>query len=294
MDYHEDVDIEVSPFRNMDTLEKKDLINILKRIVEEAKQIDRIVFCTILGGGWVGNTYHSWKSNDINTKHHCLISGVFSDHPLYHLHSHHNGDELGLRPMGEINKIPVYSSLGDTPCLIESLDIKEDEYVINMGTGSQVISKIKENINTISFLPAGRSFLVFDRFFGSMGVDFFMELKRINSTEVYESTLEIDLNVFSKARNFIDGGMISRITENNFTLSNVMSSILRCFVLQYSEHLEDPSKNTIKLVGGIPYKLPIIEDLFRHYHPTKKIINLSNSIPHTHIGIIKLIKRHLL
>lgn len=268
----------ISPFYKKDSISRNELWSLLISI---AQPCDRIIISTILGGGWVVDTYYSWKSTNNEPKKHCLISGLFADQPTYHMHVHHGGAVEGLQILGDIAGIPVYSALGDTPCVIESLDLQDNECAINKGTGSQIIS----NKEVISYIPAGRAFNCFEKFFDSINVDFFETLKMITPEDVYNSSLFIDLNIFKKSRGFVDGGCIDNIMEDNFTLTNLLASLLRCFVLQYKVNYAK-----VRLVGGIPQKLPILKELFEHY--TGKEVVVDNNAG-TLQGMVKMIDRYL-
>lgn len=292
-DKHGNMVSTVSPFQGSNIISKCDLFRILEEIVEQHLPVEAIVVCSILGGGWIGDTYYSWKSIVAAPKKYCLIGGLFADEPTYHLHCHHGGDVDRLLPIGFVKGVVVYSPLGDTNCVVESLDLQEDEYVINIGTGSQVIHRTESGINIVKFFPAGRAFLVFEKFFAAFGVDFFEQLDRITEQQVYDSNLTVDLNVFPQAKDFLGGGSIQGILEEGFTLTNLLGSILRCFVLQYASHLILPTKTKIRLVGGIPNKLPILKQLFSHYYTGKLIMNSNSTVSNTHVGMIKLIGRYL-
>lgn len=293
-DSHQNIGIELSPFKINNTINKNDILNIIELIICKSVPIDGVIFCTILGGGWIGDEYYSWKSSDPRPKLHCLISGLFSDISTYHIHKHHGGNVNGLHLLGHIRGTRIYSSLGDTNCVLESIDFNEHETIINIGTGSQVINRTKDNTTIVGFIPAGRSFLVFDKFFESIGFDFFGALGKITADQVYSSTMDIDLKTFPESKNFSVGGKLDRIVENHFTITNLLASILRCFVLQYRPYIDSPSKKIIRLVGGIPHKLPILSQLFEQYYPKFTIITEKSSISNTHMGMIQLIKRHLL
>jgi mannose/fructose/N-acetylgalactosamine-specific phosphotransferase system component IID len=73
--------------------------------------------------------------------------------------------------------------------------------------------------------------------------------------------------------------------ENNFNMTNLLSSLLRCFVLQY-----DINYDKVRLVGGIPQKLPILKTLFEHY--TGKEVVIDNNAG-TLQGMVKMIDKHL-
>jgi hypothetical protein len=283
-----------SPFKISKILSKVELKNILIDLINKTIHVDGILICTIIGGGWIEDTYHSWQSENKELKKHCLISGLFSDSKNYHIHPHHDNNNLNLpisnlRILGFLKDIPVYSALGDTNCVIESLDIKEDEYIINIGTGSQVIYKTNNSIFIEKFIPAGRAFLVYDNFFNLLGLNFFELLNQITINDVLESNLKIDLNIFEQAINYKDGGIIANIKENNLTPTNLFGSLLKNFVLQYKPFIINEHKKSIKLVGGIPKKISLLKDIFKNYYPDKNIIIENKEIENTHIGMIKYI-----
>jgi len=107
---------------------------------------------------------------------------------------------------------------------------------------------------------------------------------------VYNSNLDIDLNLFEQAFNYTGGGSISNIQEDNFTINNLLASILRNFVLQYKQFITDESKINIILVGGIPKKISILKTLFEFYYPKNKIKINSSDIENTHLGMIKYLE----
>jgi len=287
----------VSPFQSNNIISKSQLNDILQNIISSYSNIDGVVICTILGGSWMGDIYHSWKSNQIHTKNYCLISGLFGSKII---HNHHkdftNGDEYTskLKIIGYINKIPIFSSLGDTNCVIESLPLTYKNLAINMGTGSQVIYKQENNIIINKYIPAGRAFLVFNELFKSLNLDFFEQLKKIKIEDVINSSLNVDLNVFTQSHHYYKGGSISNINEGNFNVNNILGSILKEFVVQYKEYAYINMLDQILLVGGIAKKIPILKELFEYYYQGIEIIILEDSIESTYKGMIKIIKKDLL
>jgi len=280
-----------SPFLHENTLSRQEVHDLLVSTIERYKsEIEAVVFCTILGGRWDGDTYSSWKLLERGDFRGCLISGFFKDSKDYHIHKHHGGESDELKPLGELLGKTIYSALGDTFCVIESLDIQDDEYVVNMGTGSQVISTVGDGYHLDSHIPAGRAFLAFEEFFGS---SFFAELNSITVKEVISSDLDINLNVFKQAVKYTGGGAISNIQENNFNQKNLLASVIRCWVLQYGEYFENPSKTKVRLAGGIPSKMPIVKDLFERYYDRPTTIDTSKKLPETIIGISKYINKYL-
>ena len=279
-----------SPFSSKKTATRTELMKVLSDAIEP--KFDGVVCCSILGGGWVDDVYHSWKSNVTKySNHSCLVSGLFQDSPHYHVHSHHGGDTHELRLLGHIAGVPFYSSLGDTDCVINSLNIEPHEYVVNMGTGSQVISLKGDFVDVEKYIPAGRAFMCFDNFFSELGVSFFEQLERVTVKEVCNSTLCFDLNIFTQASRWRNGGEIFNIGEDNFNRSEFFASLIRCFVLQYDEFMFDDNKWKVRLTGGIPSKLPVIEEVFNVLYPDKTTVVDKTANPFQ--GQIKYIQEYL-
>lgn len=290
-----------SPFCKQNTITKSELYQTLKDLLCQHPEFTKVVCCSILGGGWLDGKYYSWKSNaewdHLETWYcplcyddsSCLISGLFKDSPSFHVHSHHGGDIEGLEPLGEIEGIVFYSSLGDTDCVIKSLDIKKDEYVVNIGTGSQVISLDGDDLKIEKYIPAGRTFLAYQKFFSELGTDFFEELSKLSTKEIMSSTIDFDLNIFKQSVGYVAGGSITNIKEDTLTKSNFFGSILKNFVNQYGDFFEDDNKS-IRLTGGIPEKLPVLGELFSLIH-NKEVTIDKVSNPFT--GQVKYIEEYL-
>lgn len=286
-----------SPFLRNPSTTKTELMTILSGIIKETP-CDSVVICTILGGHYDGETYHSWKSNKTGCKNYCMISGLFSDSPTFHIHEHHRNFtestkyQSGLGVLGYINNIPVRSSLGDTYCAINSISLEPDDVGINMGTGSQVFYTKDYNTIVQMYIPSGRAFFVFQNFFQEFGFDMFSYMSTISKDDVINSTLDIDLKVFSSAHNFVRGGSISPILEHTFNKNNFVSSIIREYTLQYRQFIPSRTKR-IHLMGGILSKINCLTDVFKHYYSEMDILSHNYSIENTHMGMSKLIKKYL-
>lgn len=277
-----------SPFKTSNVVRSEALYKTLSDILSNYEKVGGVVICTILGGKWQEGVYYSWK--DATDKgEFCLISGLFGsivhdDHkPFTTANSYVNG----LVVIGNLYQTPVYCSLGDTDCVIRSLKLKEGEVAVNMGTGSQVITK--HTINR--YFPAGRSFLAYQELFNSLGLDMFELMERLTAKDVLESPLKVDLAVFPQARGYTDGGSISQIGEGNFTINNILGALLRSFILQYRETIGDAE--TIILVGGIAKKIALLPSLFEYYYPQARIHLAEDGIESTHKGMINYINEQL-
>lgn len=284
-----------SPFKTSATITKQELRIILQGLLLEHHAVDRIVICTILGGFYKDDTYHSWKSTVAGIPISCMIGGLFIDEPTFHIHEHHakvfqiENFETGLKVIGYLDDKPIYSPLGDTDCVINSIRLDEHDVIINMGTGSQVVTKNGRK----SFIPSGRSFLTFANFFTNLGIDMFDYMSNLSLQEIQQSSLHIDLNVFPQAHKYNGGGYISGIREDNFNLKNFISSILKSYMDQYHDYISDAKYKRIILTGGIPKKLPIIHEYFSVRYENKKIIVDNHKIENTHRGMVKYIEEYL-
>lgn len=294
-DSYSKCDIIESPFLNKSILHKKECLSILESLLDKYTNIDRIIICTILGGHYENDIYYSWKINS-KIKNQCLISGLFFNESTFHIHEHHKDTtsytnyEKGLRILGFIKHTPIYSALSDTGCVIESVDLKSDDLIVNMGTGSQVIYFKEGKEIRHSFIPSGRSLLVFYNFFKSINLDIFELFKKATISKVVNSTMEIDLNVFKQSHKYSDGGFIKKINEDDFNIENLVYSILRCYVKQYLPYIEQSKCKNIILTGGIPKKIPVIKELLSIYSKDCNVKISNIDIENTHLGMINKIK----
>lgn len=277
-----------SPFKSESTITSDRLYKILDDVVLQYKKVDGVVICTILGGAWENSVYYSWKLG-VNPGKHCLIGGLFNakshiDHKLFTTAEQYYSN---LAVIGRIRETPIYCGLGDTDCVIRSLVLSKQDVAINIGTGSQVITT--KSIQR--YFPAGRSLLVYQGFFESLGLDMFELIDRVTINDVINSPLEVGLNTFKQSRNYIDGGFISKISEDHFSINNMLGALLRSLVTQYSEAVGDATR--ILLVGGVSKKIKILHSLFTHYYPQAVVILAEDGVESTHKGMIRYINEQL-
>lgn len=272
-----------SPFSTGGTTSKDELISYINSIIQQYPDCKKVMSCSILGGEWIDDVYYSWKVIKSPSKPDCLISKIFSNQTTYHIHSHHGGTTQEIKPLGYFGDVLFYSSLGDTFCVIEHMNIQDNEYIINIGTGSQVITKTDIH----KYIPAGRALSVFANFFNGINIDIYEKIQQLSIVDVLESSLEIDLNVFEQSFAYKNGGCINYIQENNFTINNLLGSILKCLVCQYKPFIKADSY-VIKLTGGIPKKIPLIKKIFEYYYPNPIIY--VDTDHETHMGLSKFIQ----
>ena len=200
----------------------------------------------------------------------------------------HYSDETFLI-LGEINfkknTIPVYGGYGDLQTSL--YNIQNDEWNINTGTGSQIVIKTKEKItnfetraffngNTIqciSHLPAGRSLNLIANFLKEIrqdkSTDFFW--KKIKYLKYHysadKSLLKTDLNFFAQNKNYLDGGFIKNINEDNFELNNFLISIIRSMANNYASIINQANKynqkKIINLYGSMSQNIPIFKKILK-------------------------------
>jgi sugar (pentulose or hexulose) kinase len=188
---------------------------------------------------------------------------------------------------GYINNIPVYAGIGDFQASIYGLNLEKYNLIINMATGSQIGCIIEKNeikndifnyrpyfnnlyIKCITHIPSGRLLNIFDNFLSELNFDIWEYIKTISIDDIYNSTLNIDTNIFSK-----NGISISNIFENKLTLKNLISSLIYNYVKQYINIIRDNNLNFeyIILSGGIVKKISIIKLIIEKELNIKTIIN---------------------
>lgn len=283
----------VSPFLNEDKIEIDRIINLLRYLVESYDSYDYILSCSIKNSSVINHELVTWKllNQNHDYKRESVIGCLFLNQPTYHLHKDHDisSSFSTISILGYLFEKTFLSCLGDTDCVKRSINLSDDSVLINLGTGSQIIT----NHEIKSFFPSGRMFLTFERFFKSMNCDFFEELHKIKLSDILNSTLEFDLSVFKQARNFIDFGSIKNIEENNFNKTNFLASLLKGYVDQYIAEIDLTSIDKIFLSGGISQKLKVISEYFS-YKTSKKISLITSKIPETHLGMSNMIESYLI
>ena len=274
-----------SPFLENETIHKKKLLTFLSNLVKDHKGIDGIVACSILGGGYEGDIYYSWKVDKRLTKKTCLLSELFKDYDSYHIHKDHGGEEDVLTLLGKLGNSNFYSSLGDTECVKRSFPLSAESCIVNLGTGSQVI---KPN-SIVKYIPSGRALNTYRDFFLELGIDIFDVFKDIEMEDLLESHMHFDLNIFNQSLKYKSpGGMITGIHERNFTFNNFINSLFSSYLNQYIPYISDSDK--IYLTGGISRRYPIIKKYFET-KTGKEVFLRSEHIEDTFLGVKnKLIK----
>ena len=158
-------------------------------------------------------------------------------------------------------------------------------FPVLLATGISPVSAAMTN--AIGVTPA--NFFAYRELFDSLDLDMFELMSTITVDDVFRSDLKMNLAVFPQARSYSNGGSINNIKEGNFTVKNLLGSMLKEFVLQYQSHIDNAS--TILLVGGIAKKIKILPELFQIYNPSKEFIVVEEGVESTHKGMIKYINK---
>ena len=192
---------------------------------------------------------------------------------------------------GPRGPVPVYAGVGDHQCSVLGAGVFEGSTAsVNLGTGSQVAVPAAPrdqgfehrphfdglDLTAVTHIPAGRALAEFVGFLQRVSErapagtdaprpDWWAELAALGPGEVEAAALEVDLAVFEGARGFRSGGGIAGIVEGGLTPESYLASVLRAFVTQYAEVLDeiDPGRRleVVALGGGIARNLPHLAEL---------------------------------
>ena len=184
-------------------------------------------------------------------------------------------------------KIPICVGVGDHQCSVLGAGLTDDSISFNLGTGSQISVLDGKNadetvetrpffdghyLQTITAVPAGRALNEYVGFLDEVSggnADFWTLLDKMSAADVLRSDLDFDLRLFPGARDFGDGGGITRIREGRLNLHNYLASLLRSFAAQYREiaAVLDPDHTLSRclLGGGIARNLPHLRNLIAHF-----------------------------
>jgi hypothetical protein len=182
---------------------------------------------------------------------------------------------------GKICNAIVYAPLGDLQSAVMGIDqeLEEGDIIINMGTGSQIIQigrtfrEDTENrtlfdyiLNCVTHIPSGRSMKFYKDLLN------LPEFNELEYNDILNSNEIIKLGYFKSAYGFDDYGGIRGISDTT-TKYTLACSLIRCYVEQYVDILNDKFKNRCRifLTGGISKNIPIIRRLFE-YHLSEGVI----------------------
>ncbi len=196
-----------------------------------------------------------------------------------------------LVEIGHVNfeeeKIPCFGGYGDLQASVHGASPTDSDWIINLGTGSQIISLVpthsqefeirkyfnQKEISCVTHIPAGRALNVFANFFREVreekSVEYFWnKLASVDPRTLANDAPNFDLAVFREAHGFKNGGAICQIYENAFGAKHFFEGLLNSFLEQYLSLLttENPQKSRNLLIAGSMAKnLPSIKNWFDIY-----------------------------
>lgn len=158
-------------------------------------------------------------------------------------------EKLGVITIND-RQVNVYGGFGDLQAAIYGAGFpKKAEFIINMGTGSQVLTTYdmpewewrygidqhgieQRKYSAVTHIPCGRALNAFTYLIP----EFFGALQNMSVSDVLNSTLTIDLSVFDSAYKHTSlNGCISNITESNLTMHNLCASLIKNWLWQYAQ-----------------------------------------------------------
>lgn len=198
----------------------------------------------------------------------------------------------------------IYGGYGDLQAAFTGANIKNNEILINMGTGSQIILKsnsknyklfekrnyFNKELNCITHIPSGRSLNLIaekiNKIFKHQDY-FWTSVKKIKLNNLIECERTIDLDYF-KLKKILNSKQIKK------NVTNFIIIVLKSYCDQYINHINKHSlkKNKYKkiiLSGGIPRKISVIKNYIQFKTGIKTNIN-NLRVDETLAGLVKLSK----
>ncbi len=200
----------------------------------------------------------------------------------------------------------LYGGYGDLQAAFMGSKLKNNQLLINMGTGSQIILKDKikynnfekrvyfrNNLNCITHIPSGRSLSLIskkiDKLYKKKNYLWNM-IKKISINDLKDCDKIINLNFSSIKKTKISN-------KNKNDLIQFSTILLKSYCEQYikiliKSKINKPKINKIILSGGIPKMIPLIKSYFEY--KTGIVTKIDNSkVDETLKGLIKLMKFNL-
>lgn len=185
----------------------------------------------------------------------------------------------------------------------------KNNILVNLGTGSQVISLKDNNQTQNSFLesrsffedymldvkshyPCGRAIEIYIEALNDLyDKNYWDEISKLKVENILSSK-KVNLSIFKTAENFKEFNI--RILKNNSHNENIeiLNGMLHSLVDQFEDAIglmrKSKEVNNILLAGGVAHKLPFLKDVFNiRYKLNTKIIHIEDE---TILGMKKLIK----
>ena len=190
-------------------------------------------------------------------------------------------------PLGFIHyrgyKYNIYFGFGDLQAAFFGSDIKDNEILINIGTGSQIICNSKnkstfeqeerpffnnDKLKCITHIPAGRFLDSWSKFYNNLDVEnnFWVELSLLDKIDFDIEYIEIDFNSFLSTESSSFDIIQNRIIKDNkLGYKDLLVSLIKSFANQYLYYLDGlvHKDSVIVMGGGIPKKIPVLSDIIK-------------------------------
>lgn len=180
--------------------------------------------------------------------------------------------------------IPCFGGYGDLQASVFGVRAEERDWIINLGTGSQIITFAnpvgtnfekrqffnQKEISCVTHIPAGRTLNMYAQFFQEVRQEsdsdyFWKKLSSVSAKSTTQNNPKFELATFPEAVNFQNGGAIKEIFENEFGVETFFQGLLYSFLKQYHDILvaEDPSMDRpISIAGNMAVVMPNIRHWF--------------------------------
>lgn len=176
--------------------------------------------------------------------------------------------------------LPVYGGIGDLQSALLGTGLTQDDLVLNLGTGSQVVGTTESvdnyeirpmpdgsYVKVITHIPCGRALnIVADKF----GVDkFWQEWNNLTGDQVLNSDpTQANLSFFENAWQYSDSSGYIRFREHQ-SFQDLVASIAHSWLRQYVDVIElldqKKQKTNIILSGGVSHKTEFVDIVLKNY-----------------------------
>ena len=259
----------------------------------------------VLGGKYNGNLHSSYAQS----------TGFYKFNNKIYLHKKNNflnkvtNNKKNLIGSVKFNgkNILLHGGYGDLQVAFLGSNLKNNEILFNMGTGSQIVKKNKtrttlsyfevrnyfgEILNCITHIPSGRSLnvisIAIDKKFGKK--NYFWDVAKIISIKHLVSCNDFINLDFASLKDIAK--YIKKVDTNN--LKKFVTTVMKSYCNQYifflsTKVIKSLNVKTIVLSGGIPKKLPIIQKYINK--KTKLLVKVNKTkLDETLKGLILLSK----
>lgn len=191
--------------------------------------------------------------------------------------------ELGYVTVEEKN-IPCFGGYGDLQASMFGAAPERHDWIINLGTGSQLISAMtpqgqgfelrkyfqEKEIHCVTHIPAGRALNLLAKFFQEIrqeqSMDYFWDmLASAAPSSPPENAPIFDFAIFREALGYETGGEIRGIHEDALDVRHFFAGLLNSFLNQYLKLMlaEDHKRERqVVLAGNMAKKLPNVQRWF--------------------------------